>query len=257
MSRRKYDRVEVLMIVLVTALVAFASGRAWQLRQPLGDGMLAEGQQQLRDFARRYGAHASRNAEEWIIRDFFNDRRGGFFLDIGAADYKSENNTYFLETVLGWRGLAIDAQTAYAADWAANRPGTRFFAYFVSDHSERTRELYVPADYGRFGATGDRRALQEPSFTVQQVRTITLNDLLAREGVEHVDFVSLDIEQAEPLALAGFDIARYAPELLCVEAQPQVRQAILEYFHRHQYVLVGRYLPADPLNLYFMPATAP
>src|SRR5688572_773646 len=92
--RRTYDRVELLLSLLIAVLVAFIGGRAWERRQPLGDGMLAEGQQMRRDFARRFGDHNSRNAEEWIVRDFFKDRRGGFFVDVGAADYKAENNTY-------------------------------------------------------------------------------------------------------------------------------------------------------------------
>ena len=33
------------------------------------------------------------NLEEWIIRDHFNDRRNGFFIDIGANHYKAYSNT--------------------------------------------------------------------------------------------------------------------------------------------------------------------
>jgi hypothetical protein len=85
------------------------------------------------------------------------------------------------------------------------------------------------------------------------VSTITLNDLLARERVARLDFLSMDIELAEPRALAGFDIGRYRPGLVCIEAHPQVRQQLLDYFHRRHYVLVGKYLGVDAQNLYFMP----
>ena len=49
---------------------------------------------------------------------------------------------------------------------------------------------------------------------------------------------------------------RYHPTLVCVEAHPQVRQAILDYFHRHHYVVVGKYMGVDTQNLYFMPASS-
>jgi hypothetical protein len=88
-----------------------------------------------------------------------------------------------------------------------------------------------------------------------QVPTITLDDLLASEGVAKVDFLSMDIELAEPEALAGFDLRRYAPDLVCIEAHPEVRQAILEYFTRHGYVIVGKYLRIDTTNLYFTPGS--
>jgi hypothetical protein len=84
--------------------------------------------------------------------------------------------------------------------------------------------------------------------------TITLDDLLTREKVTKIDLLSIDIELGEPKALKGFDVERFRPALVCIEAHPEVRQQILDYFARHQYVVVGRYLRADTENLYFSPA---
>jgi hypothetical protein len=86
------------------------------------------------------------------------------------------------------------------------------------------------------------------------VPTVTLTEILDREGLTRVDFLSLDIELAEPLALRGFDIARFRPQLVCVEAHDPTRQWLIDYFHRAGYVLVGKYMQYDWLNLYFMPA---
>src|SRR5678816_2037389 len=52
----------------------------------------------------------SEDLEEWIIRDAFQDRRDGVFVDVGANDYKDKSNTYFLEHDLGWSGVAIEPQ---------------------------------------------------------------------------------------------------------------------------------------------------
>jgi hypothetical protein len=85
------------------------------------------------------------------------------------------------------------------------------------------------------------------------VSTITLDDLLVAERMTHIDFLSMDIELAEPEALAGFDVRRYAPALVCIEAHPEVRQRILDYFAAAGYVPVGKYLRLDEDNLWFMP----
>jgi len=203
---------------------------------------------------RRYGTRHSRNAEEWVVRDYFQDRRGGVFLDIGAADAREWNNTYFLETTLGWSGIAVDAQPEFAHEYARLRPRTRFFSLFVSDASDAIETFYVPTN-GPLGATSDRDFAKpdEGPVDVRRVATITLNDLLTREGIARVDFMSMDIELGEPRALAGFDIERYRPALVCIEVHPQVRQDLINYFHRHHYVLVGKYLGVDAQNLYFMP----
>jgi hypothetical protein len=66
----------------------------------------------------------------------------------------------------------------------------------------------------------------------------------------------MDIELSEPKALAGFDIDRFKPALVCIEAHPDVRQRILNDFHAHDYVVVGKYLRMDVTNLYFEPAGA-
>ena len=86
------------------------------------------------------------------------------------------------------------------------------------------------------------------------VPTIRLDDLLDRLGIHEFDFLSMDIELAEPSALAGFSIDRFRPTLVCIEAHLPTRQAVLDYFAQHNYVLLGKYLRADGWNLYFTPA---
>jgi len=254
-SRRRVDFVE---IGLVGGLLLFAATIAAVVYTPLRIALsiAISGISELRVFERAYGPqHDSRYAEEWIIRDFFHDRRGGTFLDVGSNDYRKESNTYYLETVLGWSGIAIDAQKEFAADYERHRPKTKFFALFVSDVSGTSSDLYVPKANTLTASSDAAFAEAEDGKTVvRQVPTITLDDLLAREHVDRLDLVSMDIELAEPKALAGFDVERFRPALVCIEAHWSVRQAILDYFHQHHYVVVGRYLRADTANLYFMPA---
>ena len=67
--------------------------------------------------------------------------------------------------------------------------------------------------------------------------------------------MSMDIELAGP-QVAGFDIERFRPALVCVESHPPVRQALIDHFARHRYVMVGAYFLADPTNFYFKPLDA-
>jgi hypothetical protein len=89
-----------------------------------------------------------------------------------------------------------------------------------------------------------------------QVPTVSLDTLLRNAGIERFDFLSMDIELAEPKALAGLDLARFRPALVCVEAHPEVRQQILDYFADRRYVVIGKYLRVDEMNLWFMPLGA-
>jgi FkbM family methyltransferase len=203
----------------------------------------------------KYGPHRnSYSEEEWCIRDFFNDRRDGFFVDVGANDYKVTSNTYYLDTVLNWKGIAIEPQKQFEADYVKYRPRTKFVSFFVSDASNQLAKMYL-VNKSSLIASGSRDFTEKVGEKAKEVEvpTITLNDLLDSEGVKKIDFMSIDIELWEPKALAGFDVERFRPELICIEAHPQVRQQIIDYFARHHYVVVGKYLRADVNNLYFTP----
>jgi FkbM family methyltransferase len=214
---------------------------------------------ELRAFRERYGPdHFSEREEEWMIRDFFQDRRDGVFVDVGAHHFKSSSKTYYLESKLGWSGLAIEPQVEFGPEYATYRPRTRFLPFFVSDVSNDKAKLYVLKNM-RSVASGDGDFVKQfgKPDEVREVPTITLNDLFKTEGVTRIDLLSIDIELHEPRALKGLDIKRYRPALVCIEALAPVRQQILDYFARNGYVIVGKYVWADLENLYFAPLPQP
>lgn len=238
-------------MILAGLAIYFASGRIADRASGDPFAGLPEGAKYLAGYGpTRY----SQFAEEWIIRDFFKDRRGGVFVDVGANHYKNDSTTFYLEERLGWSGLAVEPLEQFAAEYKQFRPKTRFLAFFVSDVSDERAKLYV-LDKHTVVSSSDKTFTERTASGAREmeVPTITMNDLLATNGIERFDFLSMDIELSEPRALSGFDIRRYRPELVCIEAHSEVRQWILDYFARNGYVLVGKYLDADEHNLYFTP----
>ena len=199
----------------------------------------------------------SQGPEERIVRHFFNDKRDGFFLDVGSFHWKEASTTLYLEERLGWSGIAIDAQSRYSYGYEKHRPKTKFFAYLVTDHSGDTGTLYLA---GPLSSTNKNHVKEFPAVAHHkpkpiQVKTITLDDLLEQNDVEKIDFLSMDIEGAEVDALAGFSIQRYRPELVCIEVHEKNREAVLAYFKKHHYKQIGAYLEYDWTNWYFTPET--
>lgn len=249
--RVKLDLVEVALLGAVLVLFTWKIAQwDWNTLESFAE----DGRAELAPIERAYGPGVqSEHNEELIVRDFFNDRRGGIFVDVGASHYRKNSNTYFLEAERGWSGIAIDAQREFAGGYQRYRPRTKFFAFFVSDVSGGREALYVPENLLVASANRAFSERDGKRAELREVLTITLTDLLVREHVERIDFLSMDIELAEPKALAGFDIDRFQPSLVCIEAHPEVRQHILDYFAHHRYVIVGKYLRAEPKNLYFSP----
>jgi len=143
MRRRvEVDIVAATIILSGTLVLVFGVARVAAVRQL--QLYISPDNGELRLFDERYGPERnSEHAEEWILRDFFRDKRNGVFVDIGANDYKRFSNTYYLDVERGWSGLAIEPQTKFAADYAKHRPRTTFVPLFVSDASNREAVLYV------------------------------------------------------------------------------------------------------------------
>jgi len=251
-SNRQYDGIELIAIAAFAAfavglLAYFAPARKTEVRVTTNVAPSTEGHR----LATKYGPDKySMGPEEWILRELLNDRRDGVFLDVGASDPRELSNTYYFESVLNWSGIAIDAQPDYAAGYARYRPRTRFRSFLVSDKSDEVLPFYVTPEKGH--STANKNWVQEKVQTIN-VSSITLDDLLARENVTHVDMMSMDIEGFEPKALAGFSIERFRPSVVVIEAHVEVRQQILDYFTAHRYVLQAQYLGADDFNYYFVP----
>ena len=164
--------------------------------------------------------------------------------------------TYYLEKHLGWRGIAIDALEEFRSDYERHRKSTQFFAFFVTNRAETAKEFYVYTRDTRIssGSLEQLRGLprvKDRYIKKTAVPTITLDRLLSAQGVQKVDFLSMDIEGSEPEALEAFDIERYRPELICIEVQTYTRDWLFNYFASHGYVPIERYRPVDSVNHYF------
>jgi FkbM family methyltransferase len=253
-NRGRFTLVQMILACLLCVGVAGAAAR-YRYKKISAPTIQYAAHPESEALKAKYGPHRnSYSEEEWCIRDFFNDRRDGFFVDVGANDYRVTSNTYYLDTVLNWKGIAIEPQKQFEADYVKYRPRTKFVSFFVSDASNQLAKMYL-VNKSSLIASGNRDFAEQVGEKAKEVEvpTITLNDLLDSEGVKKIDFMSIDIELWEPKALAGFDVERFRPELVCIEAHPQVRQQIIDYFARHHYVVVGKYLRADVNNLYFTP----
>ncbi len=191
-----------------------------------------------------------------IIRDFFNDRRDGFYVDVGAAWGDKVSTTLYLDKELGWRGIGIDALSLYEDSWLETRPRSRFCNFAISDRSGEQLEFFkakIPTLSSLYPEQLHIWTLKQSQVKKIEVESITLDDLLEQQGVSSFDFLSIDVEGAEPKVLNGFTIARYQPELVCIEANGAIDTGdrIMDYFVGNDYRRLWEYDERDPANWYF------
>lgn len=255
-SSQASRKISVLRVALAVALVgipAMLLGYHFRPRDFAPDPLL------VRLMAKHRGAY-SQFHEEYLIAHFFENRRGGFFVDVGASHPEVDSTTCMLERELGWRGLAIDPIAAYAPLYEKLRPNTRFFPFFAGERSDQTVDFFVNNKAIRL-SSGSKESAFEPGCDAGceeiRVQTIALNDLLAREKAEKVDFLSIDVEGAELRVLLGLDIDRHRPALVCIETRDETTEAVESFFAEHGYVELTRYAKIDWVNKYFAPRESP
>ncbi len=190
--------------------------------------------------------------EEVIIRDFFQNRRGGVFVDVGCAWPIQANNTYYLEHHLGWTGVGIDALDDYAAQWREKRPGAQFLNYLVTEQSSDAAEFYRSQNLGLSSASKKRADGRHFGGSLEvekiEVPAATLDEILEAAGITRVDLLSLDIEGHEIAALRGLDLNRYQPELIVSEG---IRPEVEALLSSNGYERIERYVPFDRTNRYY------
>lgn len=192
--------------------------------------------------------------EEIVIRDFFQDRRDGFFLDVGCSLPRKNSTTFYLEERLGWKGIGVDALPGYAPLWAKVRPNSKFLNFLVIDEVKEQHTFYG-ADWPGVSSVHKQQVekMVGDRYDEIQVPSITIDKLLEAAEVEKIDFLSMDIEGAQMQALAGFDINRWKPDLVCIEAYVPDRPEMLAWFADRGYERLDQYLKTDHINWYFAP----
>ena len=189
-------------------------------------------------------------AQDYFL-DLLFDGRTGRFADIGANNPEANSNSWFLERK-GWSGYAIDPMRSLAGKWSV-RPATRFINAAISDRRE-TREFVeiIPkagwehqlSAFREFVRDEDLRDYEHRSYPVE---CAPLSDFVAAD--ERLDLVSIDVEGAEGLILAGLDFASNPPAAIVMENVSRIGG---ENSHRRQlcdrgYVLVARLNMSDDL----------
>ena len=158
--------------------------------------------------------------DEWVVK-MTKGKRNGYFLDIGASDGITINNSYVLEKELGWDGICVESDRELFRTLTANRSCV---CVNIAIYSENTTVQFVKEPY-----KGIKSCIQIDSGEVVAVKdAITMEKLMADNDVpKYIDYISMDIEGADYEALKGFPFDRYKVGLWTIEHNAYMDNGIL------------------------------
>lgn len=180
-------------------------------------------------------SYVSQQGEDALLDIFFRFQKTGYFVDVGAFDGVHLSNSYVFER-RGWSGLCVEAAPVYYELCVKNRPGSRCVNAaclarergMVEFQFERSGLFSaVNADVDFVKDTFDKTHVPFHGFEKIKVPSATLNGLLGC-SVERIDFASIDVEGAEVEVLVGFDLDRYRPRILLLEANTAAERKAID-----------------------------
>jgi len=157
--------------------------------------------------------------QDLLALSLTGEKRGGFFVEFGAADGKFLSNSYLLETKFGWNGILAEPSKAWHDQLTKNRQ-CRIDSRCVWTTSGEMLKFSESAsnDISTISAFKGADNLDRSDSVEYDVETISLNDLLETHGApKDFDYLSIDTEGSECTILSSLDFAKWQPRIITVE----------------------------------------
>jgi len=148
-------------------------------------------------------------------------KRGGFFVEFGAASGKELSNTWLLEKQFGWSGIVAEPAKCWHERLAANRTcaiENRCVWKSTGESMEFAEASEAEISTLTSFKAGDQHAASRRSSRHYQVETISLNDLMVdHRAPDKPDYLSIDTEGSELEILQAFDFKRHPFKVITCE----------------------------------------
>ena len=161
----------------------------------------------------------SANFEDVILHRIFGRQRVGFFVDVGAADPRMENDCKALYDQ-GWSGINVEPNPVLHQALVEQRPRDRSFGVALGEAEGRDRYYEVQGTGLSTLDPDEATRCRAHGWTVTErvVEIRTLASLLDQAAPERFDLLKVDVEGWEERVLRGNDWNRHRPSIILVEA---------------------------------------
>jgi FkbM family methyltransferase len=163
--------------------------------------------------------------DSWVANEIFNQKKKGYFIDLASTNGVLENNTFYLEKRLNWKGICIEPNEIFFKQLTRNRKCI-CIKTVVSEKCEVVNFFENGGIGGIIGKSYDNNFKKRAKiikskkniFKIKKYNSTTLPLILKKySSPKIIDYLSLDCEGAEYQVLKNFPFNKYKFLSLTVE----------------------------------------
>tara|TARA_B100000287_G_C20506844_1_gene731432 strand:+ start:138 stop:737 length:600 start_codon:yes stop_codon:yes gene_type:complete len=159
------------------------------------------------------------DGEDLEVKKYFNNKKKGFYVDVGAYHPIHRNNTMLLHE-MGWEGINIDISDFSIKLFDHLRPDDTNLNIAVSKTNGYV-EMFYQKKLSQILTIKKKIAdnVFQGKIKSKKILSKTLNEVLreSKYSKKKIDFLDIDVEGADLEVLESLDFSKYSPELICVE----------------------------------------
>jgi FkbM family methyltransferase len=197
--------------------------------------------------------HSQYNQDNYLETNIFKGYKNGFYVDVGAHDGISINNTLYFEENNNWRGINIEPIEKVFDKLVINRPNNINLNCAVCNNDGETEFLcntgYTEMISGikdnfdiRHLERLERENIHYGSTTeVIKVNTKKLETILDENDISHINYLSIDVEGAEFEVIKSINFDKVFIDVIGFENNyNDVSVPIVEYLENKDFIIIHK-----------------
>ncbi len=191
--------------------------------------------------------------DRYLHENYFKDYRNGVFVDVGAHDGITINNTLFFQEAFGWNGINIEPNPKVFSKLSKSRPkcinlncavaNTNGMCDFILNegHTEMISGLFDTFDPRHFGRLNSELKQHGGLSTIIPIATYTLETIFETNKISHVNYLSVDVEGAEFEVIKSINFSKVFIDIIGFEDNYQdLSRDIVNYLKSRGYVQIAK-----------------
>jgi len=197
--------------------------------------------------------YSQENQDKYLETNIFKGLKNGVFLDIGAHDGLSINNTLYFEKNNGWTGINVEPIKKVFDKLVINRPNSTNLNYAVCNYegetdfvcntgyTEMISGIKDTFDKRHFARLQNEMKRYGGTTEIIKVKTKKIENICKENNVSHINYLSIDVEGAEFEVIKSIDFDNVFIDVIGFENNYKDSSIpIIKYLEDRNYVVINK-----------------